>query len=1767
MENKLNQNLKGMNLDSLTNQVEQGEVTWALNANIQSIDGSRFAYTNELGNQLCTTFRPGFQVVGQPYYIIESDIIIFALYNPDTRESEIGKVTAFNKDCLELLSKEKDCGCAKGDVLEDEVVEVLETTTIKCETVQCYRGQINAKDLVNCNLFNCHLEYIDCNGQKKLVEYVGCGYYFTTADKDSVRVLYSGIPGAPEQPASNYTITYGPPRTVNRDPKCVPQQVKNCCTYETVLNAPCLNFSVDNPVWFKHKTTACDTLLYFVSKNNPPRRMSLSLPKGQDACGNKKQFVDCNELDLFPKTCHPEILPILINSGGSLTAGSYRFSLAYTDNLGNELTDYFDFTSEVPIFDRKITFDTNYITSQSIQLRINHNTEVFDYYNLVAQHTIDTVSTYYLIGTFRVTQNATFTYTGNNKESYSSVRVLNRTPRYENAGIIEDSDDILFLAELEGDIDYNIQPLANQIKLYWETVNMPAYNKDFNYSNGIIVSNFRGYMRDEVYPFGIKFKLKSGKYTKVYHIPGNAPTPDDLALAPQKINGVNNEDLFYGGGNCPPPVTKVPTWKIYNTATVFAQRKNCFSFNDEKSLEFGCAINPHLQGDFGYWESTLTYPCNEQIWGNLAGQPIRLHKFPECATGQDIGISTHIHNDHDRDEEAMIYPIGVRPDMDILNNLINSFRIYNPKTKNVDLYLRDIICGFELVRGSRVGNKSVIAKGLTYDVGMADDLENNRSYYFPNYPYNDVRQQPDPFLSTSSQIYTEEGHKEREKYANLVQYNSPETTLRYTFHSPDTHFQFPQLGTEIKIESCEKGRWRGNFAQVDDHPKYKYLTKYSVALSALLGTITAIELTNKGETSATVAGGFIQVGEVKFNIAQILTNTTLLKDLIERVVPDINYAWTYQSIGKYTKASFPQRGNRRRVLEIANYLSPINQTVGDNRPIWNYQRESSVYLKLDGDSSNVSWKKFQDVDPSYIEASRYSLSSWDPIPPSNPKDSWCANPTQSREGNLKSNYVSIKRTIEDQYGTVDNFVYVNTGDFYSVNTQPNGQAFIQCKYYPTFGGDIFINSFSLKRKMSFFNQNMVGRPDGISFDYQLVPNVMYPTYFSGTSPATLEFSKIQKAGLTAMLTGFTTLAITSLFPEGNTVKFANLAGEIALGLGAATFIGDLLGSFVPLNNLDCDTTANFAQFKIDYEPPTISFDPPDLEGGSITFGESTGPFYQNGKFYLSAYGIPTFFVESEVNVDMRHGRNEDEENFYPNVGENYGDWLQETRVPIKFDNYYSYNATYSKQNFENYNQPYSDFKPDEICSAYYYNRVIYSDPSSQEEERDSWRIFKTNNYYDFPKTNGRLIALNAVENEKVLARFENTTQAYNSRIILDSSYPVQIELGTGNMFSQRPIEYVKADLGYVGSQHKAYVSCKYGSFWTDAKRGFIYQLSGSSGFDEITKTNFNWFKRNLPFRITEDFPTLNIDNSFKDIGIAMVWDERFERVFISKKDYKLKEFYSKGPGKGEVTYQNGRFFYLDTEILLDMPEFFENKSWTVSYSPITKGWISFYSFLPNYYVGLSTHFQTGTRAGLWNHLISPLRYQTFYNKLEPYVVEYSVDTLPQVSTVNSVTLFQDIQKFYNNTDFYSLGSANTTNKVNFNKAILYNKEQCSGTLYLVPENPVDLSQRTKYPRLQSDYIEILYSHREQKFTFNGFWDLVNWTSNNQPIFTTDWTLTQNSYYVDKVLNPKAFTYQLRQGKQMPLKSTHCRVRLIQDKHSRYRFISTLQNTQTNPSII
>ena len=382
------------------------------------------------------------------------------------------------------------------------------------------------------------------------------------------------------------------------------------------------------------------------------------------------------------------------------------------------------------------------------------------------------------------------------------------------------------------------------------------------------------------------------------------------------------------------------------------------------------------------------------------------------------------------------------------------------------------------------------------------------------------------------------------------------------------------------------------------------------------------------------------------------------------------------------------------------------------------------------------------------------------------------------------------------------------------------------------------------------------------------------------------------------------------------------------------------------------------------------------------------------------------------------------------------------------------------------------------------------------------------------------------------------------------------------MFKQKPIDISKSDLGYVGSQHKAQARTEFGTYWVDSKRGHIYEIS-KQGFNEIkSDTNYNWFKQNLPFKILKDFPNADIDNPAKGIGITMGWDERFERVFITKLDYKLT-------GNVKVTYNEVTKKYYNEaneEVLFSDDNVWENHSWTIAYSPKLKNFISFYSFTPNYYVPLLGNFQTIINNPLgsstWNHNLNPYTYQTYYGKLYPYILEYSTVSLPKATTVNSVSLIQELQEYYSTYEYYSLGTSNNKNLANFTKAIIYNREQSSGIINLIPEEFGNTRQKIMYPRATTNGLETIISRRENTYTFNGFWSVTN-QSNGQPLWSTKWVDRKLQHPIDKVVNTKTVIPSSIAYQKQKIKSDLCKIRLIQDKYSRYRFINNLQITQIN----
>ena len=320
------------------------------------------------------------------------------------------------------------------------------------------------------------------------------------------------------------------------------------------------------------------------------------------------------------------------------------------------------------------------------------------------------------------------------------------------------------------------------------------------------------------------------------------------------------------------------------------------------------------------------------------------------------------------------------------------------------------------------------------------------------------------------------------------------------------------------------------------------------------------------------------------------------------------------------------------------------------------------------------------------------------------------------------------------------------------------------------------------------------------------------------------------------------------------------------------------------------------------------------------------------KFYLWYYGITNFLVESEINCNFRYGKREPKDQFYP-VYADIVDWTQENLVSIGEPNKFFYNNVYSlpvsltPYTFLDNTYNLEDYEKRRIQD----NAVIISEPDNSENDFvDPWLIYKPLNYYEFATKYGKLIQLKDLESAQVLGRFENQQVIFNAvDSLADRITPVNKELGTGGIFATRPREFKATDLGYSGTQHSDMVSTPYGHFSVDAKRGKIFMIDQSGQqllpISENTGQKEsglkNWFKEQLPFKILKDFPQVDIDNKFKSIGISMGWDARFERVFITKKDYVVKK-------KDCLKYDKEIGFYTDCNSTISCPEGYSYNSTT-----------------------------------------------------------------------------------------------------------------------------------------------------------------------------------------------------------------------------------------------
>lgn len=1450
----------GLNLDNTVNQVQKGQLTYALNAAIENFDSNSVNYQNEPANEFCLDFPENYHLIGT-HFIAEKNKHIFFLANPETGDSQIG--------------------------------------------------------------------YMD----------------------------------------------------------------NNDCVYRTYISAKCLNFNIHYPIHKAvHKITNCTTEVYWTDGLNARRYIDLesvpyvTIQKGCNAVDTDE--IDCNKLKIQPNFNIPELAVVDITTGGDLQAGTYQFAIQYASATGDPYSSYYSVTNPTPIANTKLTTpDFNYQVGKSIILDIKNLdlTGYFEYFNVAVIKTVNGITSVELIGTYFIDKaEKQLTYTGQN---VSQIRltvneIFEKYPYYDIAQDITSVQDVLVWDNLTSIDRINYQRIANQINLNWQTYKIPSTE---NYANEFNATNLRSYLRDEVYAFEIVFLLRNGKQTDGFHIPGRVATPSDLT----PVDKATNND-YIGSG------TTAPYWEIYNTASVIGTASGPNIGN----------ATPYQYGEFAYWESTETYPCNELVWGDLADQPIRHHKFPDVLVSPifESGTpSTNPDGTYKTSELTMenkaVFPIGVTFDEEDVRRLIATSDLTNEQ--------KDDIVGFKIVRGDRNTNKSIVAKGILRNVGEYD--REGTKYYFPNYPYNDLRE--DPFLLEKNNAYnsqcitwlftctTSGTYQYTDCYTNssstaimtagedfqicsitkpvantgaittpnalqydtyyvscdgvivkfaytdpitlatdrvtlvfgqartvqvevgtvpdiefhiggytlrqlgsstdnpnlqcypsrLNAFSTDDSKYRQVFNSPETSFSKPFLGTVLKLENVMYGKGDAHFVQVKKNANYKLLTKQAQQ-DALASSVAIASITSPFSPTA------------MFTAYQ--SYLTIYINGITRK----NYAYSYNSVAEYDYSANIDNGLgiKQRNVDIAQYIFPGVQSTGDNHNINNFERESSVYVKT------IDYLPYPSKTPSLLlptgdsvieDKSRYIVSN---APTATPGLN-CSQPEKLFDISSVCYYGSLKNIFVNQWGQIYTYETIDTGFQRIFGTSTTTQCIV-------FGGDTFINKFSFKTKLPFFIDNRVGAPDDSDIFYDEIGNVAYPEYWHSARSILSDY----------------------VYDEGgpNNTVLKNIIS-------------------IKAHNFDCPNS----QFPEDYNP---------------------GRTYYDGKFYLFAYGIPTFYCESSVNVDLRQAYNNREGDFYPHVSTGIPDeWLQESVVPIIQDNTYYYNVTFSKQNKENFFSHLPTDWSDNQCYTNYPFRAIYSDAqdNSPVTRVNAWLSYSPTSFFDFPQNYGKLTSLDGIQNKAVLARFENKSLLYNTLLTMSTSNPKAAYIGNDSLFrSSPPIDFAETDLGYVGSQNKMLLKIPQGQITIDAKRGQVFIIAGNGAQDlSAFGSGLNrFFTDHLAFEILRYFPDVDTDNHFNGLGLHGVYDSKYDRVIITKLDYIPNSSNVKYDASTKELYVNEQFGSSVIRKVVELTDltYFCNKSWTLSYNVNTQSWVSFHSYIPNFYIAENNFFYSGLNDSCDLHAIA-----------------------------------------------------------------------------------------------------------------------------------------------------------------------------------------------------
>ncbi len=412
------------------------------------------------------------------------------------------------------------------------------------------------------------------------------------------------------------------------------------------------------------------------------------------------------------------------------------------------------------------------------------------------------------------------------------------------------------------------------------------------------------------------------------------------------------------------------------------------------------------------------------------------------------------------------------------------------------------------------------------------------------------------------------------------------------------------------------------------------------------------------------------------------------------------------------------------------------------------------------------------------------------------------------------------------------------------------------------------------------------------------------------------------------------------------------------------------------------------------------------EGDGFTFSPGGSPYdhISTTKTSFSTSVVRFFPVETTVNIDLRqtlgdldytcgtNGR-------IPTVAipnkTNFNDALTDN-VVARYDTLdeFIYNPLYSKENnIRRFFPKSTDFISDGIYDV----RVRVSQKKTNNEQTDSWTIFKAADYIDIDTIQGPIINL-MVHQDRLFAFQEKgiSVLSVNERSLIQDNSGAELVLGTGGVLTR--FDYISK---VIGSQHQfGFTQSNDAIFFFDMNTKNLYKITGNSPVSlSVAKGMTSYFGNNLngPIQIN--------DNPYRNKGITATYDFHYNEALMTFKDEGFTEF-------------------------------------TIAYNDFIDAFQTRYTFTPRVYVNdKKSIFSPQIGHDLWRHDVGD--YCNFYGNTYESRITLLLNPYPAIRKVWDTYQFE--------TDVVGSNNVNIAQDT-FNRVRIYNDNQNSDT----QDYPIDI---------------------------------------------------------------------------------------------------------------